>query len=151
MSSYSALIKKNSAQKIEDIIFLKEGFSWPAFLFGSLWFFYQRMWREFFVVLVFDLAFASLENFVSPLDGIFLHLAFSALIALNANYWLATHLKKKNYQFAGMALGENLASAQINFLQNFQADESDFDEAIIAPKLHRQKCKMHKKIDYFAV
>jgi hypothetical protein len=82
MKLYSALIKKNEEGKISDAKLLKEGFSFFAFLFGPFWFFYHKMWREFFALLLADVALGFFVGF----DQLFLEISLVFIIALNANY-----------------------------------------------------------------
>ena len=132
MHLYSALIKKNSAEKITNITFIKEGFSLSAFIFAPLWFLYHRMWSELLAFLIANLALSTLGNFLGTSDKILLEISFLLIIALNANHWLGEHLKNKNHQFVGLFFGKNSQEAQLNFTQNF-ADLSQFDETILRP------------------
>ncbi len=130
MKLYSALIKKNEEGKISDAKLLKEGFSFFAFLFGPFWFFYHKMWREFFVLLLADVALGFFVGF----DQLFLEISLAFIVALNANYWLAEHLKKKSYQFTGLIFGENSTVANLRFVQNFDSEISAFGEEMLNPK-----------------
>lgn len=124
MKLYSAFIKKNDSEKVEDVVLIKEGFSFAALIFGisNLWFLYHKMWREFFTLILVNFIFAYFFTTLSDFDKIFLQVAFVFIIALNANYWFCENLKKKNYQFIGLVFGSDLTSAKIRFLKNLQAD-----------------------------
>ncbi len=140
MKLYSVLIKKNKEGKISDAELLKEGFSFFAFLFGPLWFLYHKMWQEFFVFLVLNIALGLFGEF----DKILLEVALAFIVAINANYWLGEHLKKKNYEFVGLVFGSDLANAKLRFSANFTADIDAFDDSILNPKLHRKMLKLKK-------
>jgi hypothetical protein len=140
MKLYSTLIKKNKEGKISDAVLLKEGFSFFAFLFGPFWFFYHKMWQEFFVLLVLTIAL----GFFGEFDKFLLESALAIIVALNANYWFGEHLKKKNYEFTGLVFGSNLANAKLRFAANFSDNISDFDDSILNPKLHRKMLKLKK-------
>jgi hypothetical protein len=146
MKLYNALIKKNKSDKIEDIILLKEGFSFSAFIFSGLWFFYHRMWRELFALIIINIAFVSLGKILSDFDQSFLEISFLIIIALNANYWLCESLIKKNYEFAGLVFGRDLDEAKLNFITNLKESLSsnleEIDEAILCPKAHLSKFKI---------
>lgn len=144
MILYNTLLKKNSEGKIEDIILIKEGFSYSAFFFSGLWFLYHRMWKEFFSVALINILFVLFAKFSSDFDKALLEIAFIFIIALNANYWLCEHLKKKGYEFAGLVFGKNSAEARLRFSKDFATDFEEFDDAIINPKLHRQMSKLKK-------
>lgn len=147
MQLYNALLKKNKDGKIADVILRKEGFSFSAFLFGPLWFLYHKMWQEFFALIAFNIA---LEIFVD-FEKIFLEVVLAFIVALNANYWLCEHLKKKNYQFVGLVFGSDFANAKLRFVQNFSADLNGFEDSILNPKLHRKMMKLQSlKKRFFA-
>lgn len=152
MRLYNALIKRNSEGKIEDVILLKEGFSFLAFCFGPLWFLSRKMWNEFFVLIAFNASFAFLTNIFSRSDKISLEILFAFIIAINANYWFGEYLRKKNYQFVGLIFGSNKSNAQLRFAQNFQLnsqnDINEFGDAILNPKFHRQMTKLKKQTDF---
>jgi hypothetical protein len=122
MKIYNALIKKNKEGKIEDLILLKEGFSFFAFLFSGLWFLYHKMWKEMLAVVLINIVFVKLADFSVSFDDIFLQVALIFMIALNANYWFCQHLISKGYQFSGMSFGANCDEARLNFVKNFSDD-----------------------------
>ena len=146
MKIFNALIKKNSAGKIEDVVLLKEGFSWAAFFFSGLWFLYYKMWKEFLMLMLVNVALVSFSKISSDFDKISLEIAFVFIVALNANYWLCEHFKKKNYEFVGLVFGDDCAGAKLRFIKNLEADQKlsadDFDDSILNPKLHRKMMKL---------
>lgn len=149
MKLYNALIKKNNQGTIEDIILIKEGFSYPAFFFSGLWFLYHKMWKEFAVLALINILFAVSSKISSGFDKAALEFAFIFIIALNANYWFCEKLlKTKNYEFIGLVFGDNAANAKLRFIKNLEADheinQTEFDDSILNPKLHRQMLKLNK-------
>ncbi len=148
MKLYSAFTKENREGKIEDVILLKDGFSYPAFFFSGLWFLYHKMWQEFFALLLINFAFILLGGISSSFDRIFLEIAFIFIIALNANYWRADKLRKSGYNFVGLVFGNNPAEAKLRFANNFKADYdidlNKFDTSLIHPELHQKIIKMKK-------
>lgn len=141
MKLYSALIKRNPAGKIADIILLKEGFSFYAFLFGPFWFFYHKMWQEFIVLLAVNIAFGLSGN-PSDFGNIFLEISLLLIVAFNATYWRGEYLKKNNYEFTGLIFGSDLANAKLRFVQNLNGKCDNFDDSILNPKLHRKVMKL---------
>jgi len=132
MKNYSALIKKNSNGEVEDLVLLKEGFSWRAFIFSGFWFFYHKMWKEFLVLLLINFAFFFLAKISSDFDKIILEIFYVFLVALNATYWLEDHLRKKGYEFVGVAFGNDALSAKYELLRNCSLN---FSPKILDPKL----------------
>jgi hypothetical protein len=43
---------QNIEERADDIVFIKEGFTWWGFLFGPLWLLFNRLWFEFALVLL---------------------------------------------------------------------------------------------------
>lgn len=121
MKLYSALIKKNDEGKISDMIFLKDGFCYKAFLFSGLWFLYHKMWKEFAVLIATNCALSLLIdfNFISDIDQILLNIALMFLIGFNANKWLFENLKEKGYKFSGAVLEKSCIDAKIHFVKDY--------------------------------
>jgi hypothetical protein len=155
MKLYNALIKKNKEGKIEDVILLKEGFSWLAFFFSIFWFLYHKMWKESFALLVVNFVFAALGTnaILSGFNKILVELLFTFVIALNANYWLVENLKTRGYEFVGLTFGDGCANAKMRFVKNLtdecKSDSLEFGNSIINPKLHRKLTKLKKQEQYF--
>ncbi len=151
MNLYDALIKKNKKGKIEDVVLLKEGFSFFAFLFGPLWFLYHKMWSEFLALLIVNFVLEAFSSKIfSDFDKNFLEVALLFIVALNANHWLCQNLKKKRYEFIGLVFGADCASAKLRFVKNFEADLTaqavEFDDSILNPKLYQKMMKLKKAV-----
>jgi hypothetical protein len=148
MKLYSVLTKENREGKIEDVVLLKEGFSYPAFFFSGLWFLYHKMWQEFFALLLINFAFITLGNISANFDQLFLEIAFLFIVALNANHWLGEKLKRSGYNFNGLVFGNNHAEAKLRFADNFKADYDvdldKFDLSITDPELYQKILKTKK-------
>ena len=44
MRIFTIYLRRHGLNPVKDIVVLKDGFSWPAFLIGSLWALWHRMW-----------------------------------------------------------------------------------------------------------
>lgn len=132
MKLYSVLVKKSPTGKIDDLVLLRDGFSWLAFFFNGLWFLYYQMWKEFLVLVSVNVAFVFLAKISSNFDLVLLEIAFIFLVALNANYWRTDHLKKKGYEMVGLVFGVNHVDAKLHFVKGFK---TEFSEAILNPKI----------------
>jgi hypothetical protein len=142
MKLYNTLVKNNEKGKVQDIIFVKEGFSFFALLFGPFWFLYHKMWQEFLALILLNVA---LTIFASP-DKFLLEISLSIIIAANANYWLCDNLRKRDYKFLGMTFGGNKTSAELRFINSLDGDFYKFDESILDPKTHRKITSLTKKL-----
>jgi len=150
MKLYNAYIKKNSKGKIDDLIIVKEGFSFAAFIFWPLWFLYQKMWREL-VALVVAIA---ILGFIPPLsasDKILFEIFFAFIIALNANYWYEQHLQNKGYEFLNLVISKNRDEAIFTTKEQYKEshfkNNKNFDDDFLDPK-HSDK-SIHKLIKIF--
>ncbi len=150
MKLYNCYIKKNKNNEVEDIIMLKEGFSFPAFFFSGLWFFYHKMWKELLSIIVINIILGILANSLSSFDKAFFEFIFIFIIAINANYWLGKHLKaKKAYEFAGLVFGNSTAEAKLRFFKNqksdFAPDISEIDDSLLNNSLSKKIVKLVRK------
>ena len=148
MNIYNALIKKNDNGKVEDIIMIKEGFSWKAFFFNTIWFVYHRMWKEIIILFLIGFAFSFFAKLSSDFDKLTMQIALFFMVALNANYWLCEKIKNKGYEFAGIVFGSNATHAKLRFvkrMQNNELDEEQFGDAFLDPKKYYQSKKKRLK------
>ena len=146
MKLYNALVKKNELGKIEDIIMIKEGFSWKAFIFNGAWFLYHQLWKEVIILVGIISAFTFFAKLSTDFDKVLLQLALFFMIALNANNWLCDNLEKKGYEFVGIVFGSNGTNAKLRFVQKLQLKEFDddqFGDAFLNPKLYQNRKKLH--------
>lgn len=132
MKLYNVLVKRNPAGKIDDIVLIKDGFSWLVFLFSGLWFFYHRMWKDLLVLIAVNFAFVFFAKISSSFDRVLLEFGFFFLVALNANYWRIDHLKKKGYELVGLSFGDGRVDAKVRFVEGI---EDEFSEAILNPRI----------------
>jgi len=143
MKLYSALIKKNKEGKIEDVVLLKDGFSFPAFFLSGLWFLYHKMWKEFLGLILVNITLVSISKIYAHFDLISLEILFAFIVALNANYWLCEHLRKRNYEFVGLVFGTSYSNAKFRFIKNlevdYKVDPSEFDDSILNPQIGHKK------------
>lgn len=145
MKLYNVLIKKDQAEKIEDITLIKDGFSWGNFFFSSFWFLYHKMWQEFLILTLISGFLTGSKIFSGNSDGVLLSFSLLMIVAFNANYWLCEHLKKKNYQFVGLIFGVNLEDARMRFIENLEVDV-EVGDSILNPKAHLKQKKEAKKL-----
>ncbi len=72
---------------LDEAELVKDAFSWGAFIFTFLWFFFHRLWLAGFAVLAGLIAFAAALNLldVHPAAGALAQLLLQVLIGLEAN------------------------------------------------------------------
>lgn len=109
-------------ERAEALVFVKEGFSWPALLVPGLWLLYQRMWLE---LVLFVALFAVLGWVFDPsgdqtqtLFG-WLSVAIVVLFAFEANDLRSAALEREGYTQVGTAIGAGRDAAELAFLQSW--------------------------------
>lgn len=98
----------------EDAILVKQGFSWPAFLFAPLWLLFKRMW----IVLLLFLALAGgvtalgvarwIPDDVVTMLGLGLHL----LLGLEGNDLYRWTLARRRYRERAVVAADNRLAAE---------------------------------------
>jgi len=104
-------------ERAERLAFVKEGFSWPAFLIPLLWLLYQRMWIEFVVLLLIYIGVqfvVGVETQAQALSA-WIGFAISVLFAFEANDLREASLRRRGYRFAGTASGRSRTDAERSF------------------------------------
>jgi len=100
-----------------DAIFVREGFSWMACLFGIPWALFHRLWWPAFGMLVYLLALVAAETLL-PLDP-FRVFCFDAALGLivgfEANDMRRRALEARGYIDGGLVAGGDLAEAELRW------------------------------------
>ena len=109
------------ALRADRLAFVKEGFSWIAFLVPALWLFFYRMWLELIVFLVgfaaLELAFGTSDQ-GKTLFG-WVSLALFLLFAFEANDLRAASLERRGYRLVGLASGRDRGQAELSFFRTW--------------------------------
>ena len=105
----------NSADK--DAVFLREGFSWGAFIFSFLWALWHRLWFVALIFLGVSFALALLPEFLEldPFSEIALSVAAALLIGWHANDFRRRALERQGFVTAGVVAAPNLVEAERRF------------------------------------
>jgi Protein of unknown function (DUF2628) len=112
-------------EEAERVMFLREKFSWPAFVFGPLWLLWNRLWLGFAfwfaAVALIGVAVAELQ-----LDHIFTALALavpSLILALEATQLRQHKLVASGFREAGVVMAGDIESAERRFFDRWLARE----------------------------
>ena len=97
---------------------VKEGFCWPAFLFGPLWCLARREWLGLLAWLAASLALAVLAR-LTLADPVQLAVAlgFSALVGFVANDWRRWRLARAGWRLTDVVAAASLAEAEERLAQ----------------------------------
>lgn len=130
MKIYSVLINKESSKTLNKVdsnpIFVEESFSFLAFIFQSLWLFYNRLWVPAIGLIIVDYTLLSLFEKGMLSSGIFygVKMVIAVFVAIFAKEWYIENLKRKNYQIIDVVVAKDLDGAKLRFYQNNQEEYS---------------------------
>ena len=119
----------------ERAVFVRDGFSYPAFVFGPLWMLLHRMWLVllFYIAVSVVLAAAVRVAGVSvfAVGGIGFLLAL--LIGLEAGSLRRFTLRRRGWTYAGVVSGEDREAAERRFFDTWLRRERQPATPIITP------------------
>lgn len=105
------------------LLLLREGFSWPAFLFGPLWALWHGLWQVaiglFLAALVLSLFLQGLG--FSESHGFAAQLGLNLLMGLMGQDLRRWGLKRRGYDMAGVVTGDDREGALRRFLDRSPA------------------------------
>jgi hypothetical protein len=101
----------------ERFVFVRDGFSFWAFLFGPLWILRHRMWLVFFgfVAVAASLDFAMRWFDISGDVGVVVALLLALLIGFEAGTLRRFTLARRKWTNIGVIVGDDLESAERRF------------------------------------
>ncbi|MDI7863003.1 DUF2628 domain-containing protein [Rhizobiaceae bacterium n13] len=114
MASYLALTPPGGPESSNrPIRFIRDGFSFLAFLFPVLWLAFNRLWLPAVLALVLQAASAEMSRIPGLLPaGLALGLALSLLTALEGRNLLARTLQLKGWRLEGVINADSVESAE---------------------------------------
>jgi hypothetical protein len=97
---------------------VKEGFSWPAFVFGVVWALYHRLWivAALLVALTTGLGVAFEELRLDPVSASLIFFAVAVLVGMFGNDWKRASLRRRGYRADGVVTAANLETALRRYL-----------------------------------
>lgn len=107
-----------SAAPDGEAVLIREGFSWPAFVFGPLWALWHGLWRTAIVLLVLLLAVGggTVAAGLTDAGELVLTLALHAAIGLWANDWRRRVLARRGFVERGAVMARRLRDAERRYL-----------------------------------
>jgi len=100
-----------------DAVFIKEGFCWPAFVFGPLWALWTGMWRTalfLFGVSVVVSSVVVVFGITNPAE-LAVTLALQAVVGFWGNDWRRHVLARRDYAERGVISGRNRLDAEDHY------------------------------------
>ena len=109
MRVYTAHYRPTEPPPDRDIVLVKEGFCWPAFVLSPLWALCHRMWIETVVFVAAPIALELAVEFLrlAPLGVSAAGLGLSLLIGYVANDLRRASLERRGFRMAGIVAGRD--------------------------------------------
>ena len=100
-----------------DAVFLKDGFSAAAFVFGPFWLLVSRLWLAaiVYVALASVLAFLALALHLPPIAALMLTLLLNLLLGFEAGNLLRGRLERRGFGTVNVVQGTKLDDAERRF------------------------------------
>jgi hypothetical protein len=118
MRFYTVHLRRRGLDPERDFILVKEGFSWPAFLFGLLWCLWHRMWLAAFGVAAAALAagLATAAAGLHPNGQAAAAAGLMVLLGLLGNDLRRWSLARAGFAAAAVVAERDRAAAELRFL-----------------------------------
>ncbi|HXW24900.1 MAG TPA: DUF2628 domain-containing protein [Xanthobacteraceae bacterium] len=106
----------------ERFVFVRDGFSWPAFLFGPLWMLRHRLWLPLILYLAVLFALSAALRVAGAGDAV-LAIGFlvSLLVGFEASSLRRYGLVRRKWHSLGVVVGDDLESAERRFFDAWTA------------------------------
>lgn len=111
-------VSADDSAKLSDpgrgVIFVKEGFCWPALLFPLVWVLYHRMWRIAGLYLLLSIGIGAMSGLLGAQHpaAMALALGFALIAAFEANRIRCLELERRGYQQVASVAADDLAKAE---------------------------------------
>lgn len=105
----------------EALVFVKDGFSWGAFLFAPVWMLIHRLWWPLlgYVAAVVALQLLGLAIGRDALWPTLIALGFNLIVGFEAGSLRRWTLERAGWRMVGSATGPKLAAAERSFFDNW--------------------------------
>lgn len=106
----------------ERVVFVREKFSWPAFIFTPFWLLRHRLWLWFIVWLVVFIGIMWIGGRLGfgPYAGLAASFFPSLLIGMEAASLRARKLARRGFREAGVVVASNLETAERRFFETWK-------------------------------
>lgn len=114
---YTVHIKPGTRHTREQPIFVREGFSFPAFILTLLWSLYHRLWLVSAAMLAFNLLVMGLETegFLSQPSVYVLMLAMQLFLGFHGNDWRRAALTRRGFITTAVVTGDSRLRAELRY------------------------------------
>ena len=114
---YTVHVRQWSAASDREAVFVREGFSWGAFFFSTLWALWHRMWLTAFLIFAGSAALGVITDVLrlDPLTDSAAGFALALIIGWEANDWWRRSLARRGYVNAAIIAAPSRLEAERRF------------------------------------
>jgi Protein of unknown function (DUF2628) len=108
---------RESLAALDSVVFVKEGFCWPAFVLPLVWMFVKRMWIPLAITAAWLIGLSTvaqiyaLPEYAMPAAS----LALGLILGLEGRRLQRWTLKRRGYRYLGLSAGETRGEAELRF------------------------------------
>lgn len=124
MKTYTVHLNPQEKTEARQIVFVKEGISWPALFVPFLWLLYHRLWLEAAAYLGLSLILSAGLTFIGQ-GGFALGLlsfVLQLMVALEGNELRRFAMERKGGRLAGVVRGADIDEAEERFFRGYDGD-----------------------------
>ncbi|MDP6706632.1 MAG: DUF2628 domain-containing protein [Alphaproteobacteria bacterium] len=118
MRLYTVHRRPTPAAAEPDLVLIKEGFAWPAFLLAPLWCLWHRQWLALLAYLVGLAAAGALASLLDEAGQAALGLGYHWLVGASANDWRRQRLAAAGYRLGGVVAAAGIAEAEARLFRD---------------------------------
>ncbi len=122
MRIYSVYLppEEDNDLRVQDAVFVKEGFSWPALFFPLLWFLFYKMWLSGAIMagLFLLTGWAAAQFDITSQNTFLIYAGLVLLFGFEANNLRGRHLGRKGFEYSGSVSGHELMEAEEKFFKD---------------------------------
>lgn len=108
---------KSPDERADEVVFVKEGFTWWGFFFGPFWLLFNALWLEFLAALALSAALGAglVAAGLKDEAGTIVDLTLALLIGFEGNELRRWSLERKGYSFLAPVAGESYEQCERRF------------------------------------
>ena len=120
MAIYLVMTPEGEGEALEKAVFLRDGFSIGAFLFGPLWLFWNRAYAAagLWLALLVTLALGGTALGVRPEATALINFALSVALGFEGVRLLVRTLERRGFRESGLVACDNVQEAEEVFFHN---------------------------------
>jgi hypothetical protein len=119
--TFAVYAKPDEDDPLTTTVFVKEGFSFLAYIFTFFWALYYKIWWLVVFCFVFQVGkqFMIEYGMLSEQSDIIISMAYMVLIGFQAQDWYGKDLERKGYSLIGIVMARNLDDARQRFFDKY--------------------------------